>query len=79
MWKWMPAILAVVVSLIAWGVFVVGVVSDWDKPVMVGIAVVGALGLEATMWTTAAALGITVFQARRQIWALVTGSDRQKG
>ncbi|MES2035782.1 MAG: hypothetical protein V4466_16570 [Pseudomonadota bacterium] len=79
MWKWMPAILAVVVGLIAWGVFVVGVVSDWDKPVMVGIAVVGALGLEATMWTTAAALGITVFQARRQIWALVTGSDRQKG
>lgn len=79
MWKWIPAILAVAVSLTAWGVFAVGVVSDWQKPTMVVIAVIGALGLEATMWTTAAALGITVFQARRKIWDLIAGPGRQKG
>lgn len=79
MWKWIPAILAVLVSLTAWIIFAIGAVNDWQKPTMVVIAVIGALGLEATMWTTAAALGITVFQARRRIWAMVTGSNRQRG
>lgn len=79
MWKWIPAVLAAAVSLTAWGVFAVGLVVDWPKPAMVVIAVIGAFGLEATMWTTAAALGITVFQARRKIWDLVAGQSRQKG
>lgn len=78
MWKWILPILAAAVSAMAWIVFAVGVFAGWSKATMVGIAVVGALGLEALMWTTAAALGITVFQARRRIWAMVTGSNRQR-
>ena len=79
MWKWILPILAAAISVTAWIVFAIGVFAGWDKPVMVGVAVVGALGLEALMWTTAAALGVTVFQARRRIWAAVTGPDRRKG
>lgn len=76
MWKWILPALAAAVSLTAWIVFGVGVALDWDKPLMIGIALVGAFGLEATMWTTAAALGITVFQARKSIWRWMT---RQAG
>lgn len=31
-----------------------------------------ALSLEGTVWTTAAAVGVTVFEARKRIWRFVT-------
>jgi len=68
MGKWILPGLAATISLTAWIVFAAGMALDWDRPVMLGIALVGAFGLEATMWTTAAALSITVFQARKRIW-----------
>lgn len=31
-----------------------------------------ALSLEGTVWTTAAAVGVTVFEARKRIWRFIT-------
>lgn len=75
MWKWIPAILAFAVSAAAWSLFAAGVILHlgFDKPTFIGIATVGALSLEAMVWMTAAALGVTVFQARKRIWARLTG------
>ncbi len=79
MWKWILPIAAGAVSLTAWIVFAVGLAADWEVPRMMVIATVGALGLEAAVWTTAAALGVTAFQARREIWRRLTGGFRKGG
>ena len=79
MWKWIPAIIAVLVSLAAWSLFAAGVILHlgFDKPTFIAIATVGALTLEGAVWMTAAALGVTVFQARKRIWAKLSGRSSQ--
>ncbi len=78
-WKWIPPLIAATVAVLAWGTFGLGLVLDFERPVMFLIAIVGAFALEAIMWTMAAALGITVFQARKRIWQRITGGSRQQG
>src|SRR5262245_52975248 len=36
-----------------------------------------ALSLEGTVWTTAAAIGVTVFEARKRIWRFLTFRGKQ--
>ena len=40
-----------------------------ERSTLLVLATVGALGLEGVIWTTAAVLGVSAFQARRQLWA----------
>lgn len=44
-----------------------------DKPVLIGLLVVTGLSLEGAMWTTAASIGVSVFETRKRIWRWLTG------
>ena len=78
-WKWLLPITAGAISLTAWITFAVGMAADWSKPVMFVLATIGAFGLEGVIWGTALALGISVFQARRELWRRLTSLSRQEG
>lgn len=69
--KWMLPLGSAGVSLIAWIAFGVGVAMGAERSTLIVIATVGALALEGVIWTTAAALGVSAFQARREIWRRV--------
>lgn len=76
-WKWFPPIIAAVVAAAAWITFAAGLALGFERPVMFVIAIVGAFGLEAVTWSLAAALGITVFQARTRIIGGLTSLYRR--
>jgi len=73
---WWAAGAALAVAVAGWIALGALILTGADKPVLLAAAVVGALGTEATVWITAAALGLTVFEARKRIWAKVTGRSR---
>ncbi len=70
-WKWIAPLTVAGVSLAAWIGFGVAVAMGLKRSTLVVIATVGALSLEGVIWTTAAALGVSAFQARREIWRRV--------
>jgi hypothetical protein len=71
MWV-ITAILAVIV-VCAWIAVYIGFQMDFDKPTMIGILTVTALSMEGLFWNIAAAVGVSVFEARKRIWRFVTG------
>lgn len=77
-WKWYPPILAAIIAVAAWATFSAGLVLDFSRATMIGIAFVGAFALEGIVWTLAAALGISVFQARARIFEGLTAFYRRK-
>lgn len=77
-WKWALPITAGVISATAWITFTIGVFASWSKTTMIVLATVGAFGLEGVLWGTALALGISAFQARREIWRRLTGAFRRQ-
>lgn len=70
---WALVALLVVVAAASFGGFWIARGMDVDKPVLIGLLVVTALSLEAAMWTTAASIGLTVFETRKRIWSFLTG------
>jgi hypothetical protein len=69
--KWMLPLGLFGLSLAAWVAFGIGAAMHAERTVLIAMAAVGALALEGVMWTTAAALGVSAFQARREIWRRV--------
>lgn len=67
--KWLLPLGVASVSLIAWIAFGIAVAMKAERSTLLVLATVGALGLEGVIWTTAAVLGVSAFQARRQLWA----------
>jgi hypothetical protein len=51
----------------------VGLYLDVPKGTRLILAVVAAVATEALFWTCAAALGVSVFEARKRIWRRITG------
>jgi hypothetical protein len=52
----------------AWIAVGVGFVLEVERQTWVILVVIAAVATEAMMWCMAAAFGLTVLQARRQIW-----------
>lgn len=46
---------------------------DADKTILIGALVVTGLSLEVAMWTTAGAVGLSIFETRKRIWRFLTG------
>ena len=67
-WKWMLPIGAAGISLVIWIAFAIALAMHVKRSILMTIVVVGAFSVEAVIWTTAAALGVSAFQARREIW-----------
>lgn len=72
-WLWALVALIAVAALAAWIALGVGIWLDVGRGAMFVLALAAALSTEALVWTTAAALGMTVFEARRRIWRRITG------
>ncbi|WP_454715175.1 hypothetical protein [Caulobacter segnis] len=66
--KWMLPLGLFGLSLTAWVAFGVALGMHAERVVLIVLASVGALALEGVLWTTAAILGVSAFQARREIW-----------
>ena len=70
---WILVAFLLTVAAVSFGGFWVAKSMDADKPVLIGILVVTALSLEGAMWTTAAAVGLSIFETRKRIWRFITG------
>ncbi|NEX95400.1 hypothetical protein [Caulobacter sp. 17J65-9] len=71
--KWILPAVAVVCAAAAWAGMFVGLYLGVDLKTRTVLVTLAALSGEAVLWTFAAALGLTVFEARRRIWARLTG------
>jgi hypothetical protein len=71
MW-WIVGGLAAFAAVVWAGFFTAAYLGLMDKPTAIVVATVGALALEGTVWCTAAAIGVSVFDARKRIWRFVT-------
>jgi len=56
----------------AWAACLVGYFYGVDTAQWVVLVTIAAVATEALVWCAAAALGITVFQARKNIWQTMT-------
>lgn len=70
---WLLVGFLLVLAAASFGGFWVARAMDADKPVLVGILLVTAFSLEGAMWTTAASVGLSVFETRKRIWRFLTG------
>ena len=70
---WAIVALLAIVAVAGWIAVFVGFQMDFDKPTMIGILTVTALSMEGLFWTIAAAVGVSVFEARKRIWRFLTG------
>ena len=70
---WWVAGVALVAAVLGWIGVGAALWMDAERAVKLGAVVFAALATEATVWATAAALGLTVFEARKRIWAKITG------
>jgi hypothetical protein len=75
-WKKVVLGIAGAVCLASWIGVGVGVALDADKPVRVVLVVIAAFATEGLFWSIAAVLGVSVVQARKQIWAKLTSPFR---
>lgn len=70
---WALASLLVVCAVGAWVSLGVGLYLDVERSTRLILAVVAAVATEVLFWTCAAALGVSVFEARKRIWRRITG------
>lgn len=70
---WMLVVVLLVVAAGSFAGFWAARSMDMGKEVQIGLLVVTGLSLEGAMWTTAASIGLTVFETRKRIWRFLTG------
>ncbi|MDG2523431.1 hypothetical protein P7B02_18030 [Caulobacter segnis] len=75
-WKKIVLGVAGAVCLASWIALGAGLAMGVDKPVRVVLVVIAAFATEALFWSVAAVLGVSVVQARKQIWAKLTAPFR---
>lgn len=76
-WKKIVLGIAGAACLASWIALGAGLALNVDKPVRLGLAVAAAVTTEALFWSVAAVLGVSVVQARRQIWTKITSTFRR--
>lgn len=70
-WKWVR--LGAVLCLGAWLALGAGLVMDAGKGTLLALTTIAALATEGLIWLTALTLGVSVFKARRYLWARLRG------
>lgn len=70
---WTLAGLVAVVAVCGWISLFVGLGLGVGRETRLILAVVAAVSSEALFWIAAAALGVSVFEARKRIWRRITG------
>ena len=70
---WALASLLAVCAIGAWVSLGVGLYLDVERSTRLILAIVAAVATEVLFWTCAAALGVSVFEARKRIWRRITG------
>jgi hypothetical protein len=65
-WRWI--LLAGAASVLSWLALGAGVLLDVETGTLIVLATLAALTTEGTVWLAALTLGLSTFQARRQIW-----------
>jgi len=70
---WTLAALIGVCAIGAWISLGVGLYLDVERGTRVILALAAAVSTELLFWTCAAALGVSVFEARRRLWRKITG------
>jgi hypothetical protein len=78
-WKWIIAAIGASACVAAWSAVAVGYFMHASLAVFTGLATVAALSTEAMFWCLAAALGISIVQARHRIFGWFAGPFRRKG
>lgn len=76
---WTLAAFLGVAAVCGWVALGVGLWMDVERTTRLILAIVAAISTEALFWTVAAALGVSVLEARKQIWNRVTGQGRDPG
>jgi len=71
LWLLVGALVAVAAASFAG--FWIARAMEADKAVLIGLLTVTGLSLEGAMWTTAASVGLSVFETRKRIWRFLTG------
>ena len=70
---WSLVIALAIAAVVAWIALGIGLYMGVEfKPRLI-LAVAAALTTEGLFWTTAAALGVSVVEARKRIWRRITG------
>lgn len=72
--NWKKIVLGVVgaACLVSWIGLGAGLAMGVEKAPRIALAIAAALTTEGLMWSVALVLGVSVFQARRRIWAKIT-------
>jgi hypothetical protein len=70
-------ILGAAVFLLAWGALAVAFVVKVELALWTTLVVIAAFASEAMIWCLAAMLGLSVFEARREIWRTLTRPFRK--
>ena len=65
-----------VAAVAAWIALGVGLYLDVSRQTRLILVVVAAVATEALFWSVAAALGLSVLEARKRIWRKITGRGR---
>lgn len=70
---WTLAAVTGAVAVAGWIALGLTLYLDADRQARLIAAVAAAVATEATFWICAAALGVSVFEARKRIWRKITG------
>lgn len=70
---WTLAACLGVAAVCGWVALGIGLWMDVERTTRLVLAIVAAVATEALFWTVAAALGVSVFEARKRIWRKITG------
>ena len=62
-------VLASTVCVVSWIALITGVLMQVDTGIRIALATAAAVTTEGTFWLAALLLGVSVYQARRQLWA----------
>ena len=70
---WLLSAVVAVAAVAAWAAVGVGYWMEVSRGTWIVLVVVAALTTEGLFWSLAAALGLSVLDARKRIWRWVTG------
>lgn len=65
-WRWIG--LAGGACAVSWAALATGIALEADTPTMLVLATLAAVTTEGTIWLAALLLGVSVYQARQQLW-----------
>lgn len=71
--KWMWIALAGMACLLSWIALGIGLALDVATGALIALATLAAVTTEGTVWLAALMLGVSAYQARKELWKKVLG------